>query len=148
MSNQIRIDVRCEEHYELDVYCNLPYGFTEDDISDVHSNGWGYILVYLTNESSKEFIKIARRDSNIPQKWEWEKRGVVSTITFKAPLSWDFENITIEEYPNAAADDMPEKELIVSLETTHDQMECYDVEHYVNHWEDWNEYTSMFGEDA
>lgn len=131
MSNQIRIDVRCEEHYELDVYCDLPYEFTEEDISEVHSNGWGYILVYLTNESSKEFIKIARRDSNIPQEWEWEKDAsysYVNTITFKAPLSWDFENITIEEHPN--------KDLIVSLETNHDNMECYDVEHYVNHWED------------
>ena len=35
MSTQIRIDVRATEYYELDLFCNLPYEFTVDDIEDI-----------------------------------------------------------------------------------------------------------------
>ena len=56
MSTQIRIDVRATEYYELDLFCNLPYEFTVDDIEDIYSNGYGEVILKLTKTSGKVFM--------------------------------------------------------------------------------------------
>ena len=130
MSTEIRIDVRCEEHYELDLHCNLPYEFTTDDIEDIFSSGYGEVIVQLTKTSGKEFIKLARRD-NLFSSNAWKEHIAGSgnmNIRFPTPTDWDFHEVHAHEWKNG--------ELEVNLITHHDDMECYDVEHFVNHWEE------------
>lgn len=130
MSTKIWIDVRCTEYYELDLHCELPYQFTIDDIEDIYSAGYEYIVLRLTKTSGKEFMKIARRD-NLFSSNEWIEYGAGSgnmNLRFRTPTSWDFYEVHAQEYGDG--------DLTVELHTHHDSMECYDVDHLVNHWEE------------
>ena len=132
MSTQIRIDVRSTEYYELDLLCDLPYGFTVDDIEDVFSSGFGEVIVQLTKTSGKEFMKLARRD-NLFSSNNWKEHVAGSmNIRFPTPTDWDFHEVHTHEWKNGEAEPLLE----VNLITHHDDMECYDIEHFVNHWEE------------
>ena len=130
MSTSIRIDVRCTEYYELDLHCELPYQFTVDDIEDVYSAGFDHVVLQLTKTSGKEFMKIARRD-NLFSSNDWKEYAAGSGhmhLRFHTPTDWDFYEVHAQE--------LNDGELIVELHTNHDSMDCYDVEHFVNHWEE------------
>ena len=130
MSTQIRIDVRSTEYYELDLFCNLPYEFTVDDIEDIHSNGYGEVILKLTKTSGKEFMKLARRDNLFSSnKWKEHITGSGNMhLRFNTPTDWDFHEVHAQEWSSG--------ELEVDLITHHEDMECYDVELLVNHWEE------------
>ena len=130
MSTQIRIDVRCTEYYELDLYCELPYEFTVDDIEDIDSSGLGEIVLELTKNSGKEFMKLARRNNLFdPNNW---KEHIANSgnmhLRFNTPTDWDFHEVHAQEWADG--------ELRVELLTYHEDMECYEVDHLVNHWEE------------
>ena len=130
MSTQIRIDVRSTEYYELDLFCNLPYEFTVDDIEDIHSNGYGEVELQLTETSGKEFMKLARRD-NLFSSNAWKEHITGSGnmhLRFNTPVDWDFHEVHAQEWANG--------KLEVNLIAQHGDMECYEVELLVNHWEE------------
>lgn len=130
MSTDIRIDVRCTEYYEIDLHCKLPYQFTIDDIEDIYSSGYGEVVLQLTETSGKEFIKLARRDDLFSSN-AWKEHIVGSgnmNLRFPTPTDWDFHEVHAHEWDNG--------KLEVNLLTHHDSMECYDVEHLVNDWEE------------
>lgn len=130
MSTNIWIDVRCTEYYELDLHCELPYQFTVDDIEEIYSAGYDHIVLRLTKTSGKEFMKIARRD-NLFSSNDWREYAAGSGhmhLRFHTPTGWDFYEVHAQEYNDG--------DLTVELMTHHDSMDCYDVEHFVNHWEE------------
>lgn len=133
MSTNIRIDVKCTEYYELDLHCELPYQFTVDDIEDIYSAGYDHIVLQLTETSGKEFMKLARRD-NLFSSNDWREYAAGSGhmhLRFHTPTDWDFYQVHAQE--------LNDGELIVELhvcQSHHDSMDCYDVEHFVNHWEE------------
>lgn len=128
MSTQIRIDVRCTEYYELDLHCELPYEFTVDDIEDIVPNGYGEIALELTKASGKEFMKLARRD-NLFSSNNWKEHTTeFMVLRFNTPTHWDFHEVYVHESKDG--------DLKVELLTHHEDMECYDVEHLVNDWEE------------
>ncbi len=130
MSTDIRIDVRCTEYYEIDLHCKLPYEFTMDDIEDIYSNGYGEVVLELTKTSGKEFIKLARRDDLFSSNaWKEHITGSGDMhLRFPTPTDWDFHEVHAQEWNNG--------KLKVDLLTYHEGMECYDVEHFVNDWEE------------
>lgn len=128
--SKLRIDIRCVEYYDSDLYCDLPYGFTQEDIDDVYSNGYGEIAVELTKDSSKEFMKLARRD-NLFSSNDWKEHIIGSGnmyLTINLPHDWDFYQASVEEWQDG--------KLSVKLRALHDDMECYEVDHQVNEWEE------------
>ena len=132
MSTQIRIDVRCTEYYELDLHCELPYEFTVDDIEDIYSDGYGEVAVVLTETSGKEFMKLARRENMFaPNDWKEHIAGSGNMhLIFPTPTDWDFYQADAREWNDS--------KLEVKLRAIHEDMECYDVEHLVNDWEEDN----------
>lgn len=134
MSTDIRIDVRCTEYYEIDLHCKLPYEFTMDDIEDIYSDGYGEVVLQLTKTSGKEFMKLARRD-NLFSSNNWKEHITGSgsmSLRFPTPTDWDFHEVHAQEWNH----DVAGNELEVNLLTHHEDMECYDVEHLVNDWEE------------
>lgn len=128
--SKLRIDIRCVEYYDSDLYCDLPYGFTQEDIDDVYSNGYGEIAVELTKDSSKEFMKLARRDDLFSSN-DWKEHIIGSGnmyLTINLPHDWDFYQASVEEWQDG--------KLSVKLRALHDDMECYEVDHQVNEWEE------------
>jgi hypothetical protein len=128
--SKLRIDIRCVEYYDIDLYCDLPYGFTQEDIDDVYSNGYGEIAVELTKDSSKEFMKLARRDDLFSSN-DWKEHIIGSGnmyLTINLPHDWDFYQASVEEWQDG--------KLSVKLRALHDDMECYEVDHQVNEWEE------------
>lgn len=130
MLTRIRIDVRCTEYYELDLHCDLPYEFTIDDIEDIYSSGYSEVVILLTKNSGKEFIKLARRDDLFSSNaWKEHITGSGNMhLRFPTPTDWDFHEVHAQEWKDG--------DLRVELVTHHDSMECYDVEHLVNDWEE------------
>lgn len=128
--SKLRIDIRCVEYYDTDLYCDLPYGFTQEDIHDIYSNGYGEIAVELTEDSSKEFMKLARRDDLFSSN-DWKEHITGSGnmyLTINLPHDWDFYQASVEEWQDG--------KLSVKLRALHDDMECYEVDHEVNEWEE------------
>ena len=128
--SKLRIDIRCVEYYDIDLYCDLPYGFTQEDIDDVYSNGYGEIAVELTKDSSKEFMKLARRDDLFSSN-DWKEHIIGSGnmyLTINLPHDWDFYQASVEEWQDG--------KLSVKLRALHNDMECHEVDHQVNGWEE------------
>ena len=98
--SKLRIDIRCVEYYDGDLYCDLPYEFTIDDIDDVYSNGYGEVTIELTKNSSKEFMKLARRD-NLFSSNDWKENILGSGCMYliiNLPNDWDFYQASVEEW--------------------------------------------------
>jgi len=127
MSTQIRINVQCTEYYEQNLNCELPYQFTKDDIEDIYTNGYGEVVLELTKNASKEFIKLTRRENMFAPN-DWKTGSGSMHLRFPTPTDWDFDEVHAQEWDTG--------ELKVELVTHHDSMECYDVEHIVNDWEE------------
>lgn len=128
--SKLRIDIRCVEYYDVDLYCDLPYQFTIDDIDDVYSNGYGEVAIELTKDSSKEFMKLARRDDLFSSN-DWKEHIFGSGcmyLTINLPNDWDFYQASVEEWQDG--------KVIVKLRALHEDMECYEVDHEVSQWEE------------
>ena len=128
--SKLRIDIRCVEYYDVDLYCDLPYGFTIDDVDDIYYNGYGEVAIELTKDSSKEFMKLARRD-NLFSSNDWKENIFGSGCMYliiNLPNDWDFYQASVEEWQDG--------KLIVKLRALHKDMECYEVDHEVSQWEE------------
>jgi hypothetical protein len=128
--SKLRIDIRCVEYYDADLYCDLPYGFTQEDIYDVYSNGYGEIVVELTKDSGKEFMKLARRDDLFSSN-DWKEHIIGNGnmyLIINLPHDWDFYQASVEEWQD--------EKLSVKLRAIHGDMECHEVDHQVNEWEE------------
>ena len=94
-----------------------------------YSSGYGEIVLELTKTSGKEFMKLARRD-NLFSSNDWkEHTPEFMVLTFNTPTHWDFS-------PSVCSRMAKDGKLRVKLRYTHEDMECYDVDHHVNDWEE------------
>ena len=75
-------------------------------------------------------MKLSRRDNMFaPNGWKEHIAGSGNMhLTINTPTDWDFYQVAVEEWHDG--------KLKVKLRAIHEDMECYEVDHEVNDWEE------------
>ena len=134
MSNKIEIDFRATEYMEATETFKLPYNLSHEDIEEIESNGYGYAWITLNEEGSRLFIRGARQEDLIKEdQWKTEQGLHRSNLILRQfDNNYDFDYAQIVEHKGHPR--IPDG-VVVYLETEQVDLECYDIDSEINHWE-------------
>ena len=135
MSNKIEIDFRSTEYMESTQEFELPYNISHEDIKEVESYGLGIAWVTLDEQGSRLFIRGARQE-NLIKDDQWKTRDFDphrSILTLRSfDNNFDFNQAEIIEHKDHPR--IPDG-VEVCLETAQIDLECYEIDSEINHWE-------------
>jgi len=134
MSNKIEIDFRATEYMEATETFELPYNLSHEDIEEIEPNGYGHAWITLNEEGSRLFIRGARQENLIKEdQWKTEQELHRSNLILRRfDNNYDFDHAQIVEHKGHPR--IPDG-VVVYLETGQIELECYDVDSEINHWE-------------
>jgi len=135
MSNKIEIDFRSTEYMESTQEFELPYNISHEDIKEIESYGLGIAWITLDEQGSRLFIRGARQE-NLIKDDQWKTRDFdphKSILTLRSfDNNFDFTQAEIVEHKDHPY--IPDG-VVVYLETAQIDLECYEIDSEINHWE-------------